>query len=139
MTGEWPGQRLHLGDRAGDAGDQHGRAACGRSGEVAIVVVPPAVSAVLICVTIVDTDLDLLAFSGDPSLSEIIPSVAPTFFAYLGFSVITSSVGDLRDPRRLPKAMYLALGVTSAPTCRSRSALGTLMVDEVTASARRRS
>ena len=76
-----------------------------------IVVVLLAVFAVFIAVTIVDIDLDLLAFSGYPPLSDIIASVALTFFAYLGFSVITFSVGDLRDPaRELPRAMYLALG-----------------------------
>ena len=38
--------------------------------------------------------------------SDIVASVALTFFAYLGFSVITFAVGDLRDPaRELPKAM----------------------------------
>ena len=80
-----------------------------------IVVVLLVVFAVFICVTIVDIDFDLLAFSGYPSLSDIISSVALTFFAYLGFSVITFSVGDLRDPaRELPTAMYLALGVTGA-------------------------
>mgnify|MGYP003486275150 CR=1 FL=1 len=40
--------------------------------------------------------------------------MALTFFAYLGFSVITFTVGDLRDPaRELPKAMYMALGITT--------------------------
>ena len=99
-----------------------------------IVVVLLAVFAVFICVTIVDIDFDLLAFSGYPSLSDIVSSVALTFFAYLGFSVITFSVGDLRDPaRELPKAMYLALGVTSATyVLISLGVFGTLTVDEVT-------
>ena len=99
-----------------------------------IVVVLLAVFAVFICVTIVDIDFDLLAFSGYPSLSDIISSVALTFFAYLGFSVITFSVGDLRDPaRELPTAMYLALGVTSATyVLISLGVFGTLTVDEVT-------
>jgi len=85
-------------------------------------------------VTIVDIDFDLLAFSGYPSLSDIIASVALTFFAYLGFSVITFSVGDLADPEReLPKAMYLALGVTSVTyVLISLGVFGTLTVDEVT-------
>ena len=57
---------------------------------------------------------DLLAFSGYPSLSKIVASVALTFFAYLGFNVITFTGGDLREPgREIPKAMYLALGVTA--------------------------
>ena len=80
-----------------------------------IVVTLLAVFAVFIAVTIVDVDWDLLAFSGYPSVSDIVASVALTFFAYLGFSVITFAAGDLRDPaRELPRAMYGALGMTSA-------------------------
>ena len=99
-----------------------------------IVIVLLAVFAVFICVTIVDVDWHLLAFSGYPSVSDIISSVALTFFAYLGFSVITFAAGDLRDPaRELPKAMYLALGVTSATyVLISLGVFGTLTVDEVT-------
>ena len=79
-----------------------------------IVVVLLAVFAIFIAVTIVDIDPHLLAFSGYPPLSDIVASVALTFFAYLGFSVITFSVGDLRDPaRELPRAMNTALGVTT--------------------------
>ena len=60
-------------------------------------------------------------------------SVALTFFAYLGFSVITFAVGDLRDPaRELPRAMYLALGVTTATYLLiSLGVFGTLTVDQV--------
>ena len=57
---------------------------------------------------------DLLASSGYPSFSKIVASVALTFFAYLGFNVITFTAGDLRNPTRdLPRAMYGALGITS--------------------------
>jgi amino acid transporter len=99
-----------------------------------IVIVLLAVFAVFVAVTIVDIDFDLLAFSGYPPLSDIVASVALTFFAYLGFSVITFSVGDLRDPaRELPRAMYLALGVTSATyVLISLGVFGTLTVDQVT-------
>jgi amino acid transporter len=99
-----------------------------------IVVVLLAVFAVFIGVTIVDIDFDLLAFSDYPPLSDVMASVALTFFAYLGFSVITFSVGDLRDPaRELPRAMYLALGVTSATyVLISLGVFGTLTVDQVT-------
>ena len=98
-----------------------------------IVVVLLAVFAVFIAVTIVDIDPDLLAFSGYPPVSDIISSVALTFFAYLGFSVITFAVGDLRDPaRELPKAMYAALGVTSVLyVLISLGVFGTLTVAEV--------
>ena len=63
-----------------------------------IVIVLLGVFAVFIAVTIVDIDFDLLAFSGYPRVSDIVASVALTFFAYLGFSVITFAAGDLRDP-----------------------------------------
>ncbi len=79
-----------------------------------IVTVLLLVFVVFIAVTLVDIDWDLLAFDGYPSASKIIASVALTFFAYLGFNVITFTVGDLKDPaRELPKAMYSALGITS--------------------------
>jgi amino acid transporter len=98
-----------------------------------IVVVLLTVFAVFIAVTIVDIDFDLLAFSGYPSFSDIVASVALTFFAYLGFSVITFTVGDLRDPaRELPRAMYLALGVTTVTyVLISVGVFGTLTVDQV--------
>ncbi len=97
-----------------------------------IVVVLLAVFAVFIAVTIVDIDFDLLAFSGYPAFSDIVASVALTFFAYLGFSVITFAAGDLRDPaRELPRAMYVALGVTTVLyVLISLGVFGTLTVEE---------
>ncbi len=97
-----------------------------------IVVVLLAVFAVFIAVTLVDIDFDLLAFSGYPSFSDIVASVALTFFAYLGFSVITFAAGDLRDPaRELPRAMYVALGVTTLLyVLIALGVFGTLTVDE---------
>ena len=81
--------------------------------QTAIVITELAVFVVFIVVTFTDIDLSRLAFSGYPSLSSIIASVALTFFAFLGFSVITFSAGDLADPARgLPIAMYSALAVT---------------------------
>jgi amino acid transporter len=72
------------------------------------------VFAVFIVVTLTNMNPDLLAFSSYPSLSKIIASVALTFFAYLGFNVITFTAGDLRNPTRdLPRAMTYALGVTT--------------------------
>lgn len=98
-----------------------------------IVVVLLAVFAVFIAVTLVDIDLELLAFSGYPSFSDIVASVALTFFAYLGFSVITFAAGDLRDPaRELPRAMYIALGITSVTyVLISLGVFGTLTAQEV--------
>jgi amino acid transporter len=97
-----------------------------------IVVVLLAVFVVFIVVTLVDIDPDLLAFSGYPSFADIVASVALTFFAYLGFSVITFAVGDLREPaKELPRAMYLALGVTTLTYILiALGVFGTLTVDE---------
>jgi amino acid transporter len=98
-----------------------------------IVIVLLAVFAVFIAVTLVDIDFDLLAFSDYPAFSDIVASVALTFFAYLGFSVITFAAGDLRDPaRELPKAMYGALGVTTVLYILiALGVFGTLAVSEV--------
>lgn len=97
-----------------------------------IVIVLLVVFAVFIAVTVVDIDFDLLAVSGYPPFSDIVASVALTFFAYLGFSVITFAAGDLRDPaRELPRAMYAALGVTTALyVLISLGVFGTLTVEE---------
>jgi amino acid transporter len=98
-----------------------------------IVVVELAVFTVFIVVTIADVDWSLLAFSGYPRFSDILASVALTFFAFLGFSVITFSAGDLEDPARgLPRAMYSALGVAAGLYILiSLGVFGTLTTDEV--------
>jgi amino acid transporter len=59
--------------------------------------------------------------------------VALTFFAYLGFSVITFAAGDLADPARgLPKALYGSLAITACLyVLVALSVFGTLTVDEV--------
>ncbi len=86
-------------------------------------------------VTLAQMDPSLLAFSTYPSWSKIIASVALTFFAYLGFSVVTFTAGDLDDPARsLPRAMYLSLGITALVyVAVSLGVFGTLTVDEVIA------
>jgi amino acid transporter len=98
-----------------------------------IVVVELAVFAVFIVVTISDVDWGLLAFSGYPRFSDILASVALTFFAFLGFSVITFSAGDLEDPTHgLPRAMYTALGIAAGLYILiSLGVFGTLTVDQV--------
>jgi amino acid transporter len=79
-----------------------------------IVFILLGVFGVFIAVTLFDLDWGLLAISDWPALSDIVASVALTFFAYLGFSVITFAVGDMRNPAHdLPKAMNRALGVTT--------------------------
>ena len=60
-------------------------------------------------------------------------SVALTFFAFLGFGVVTFTAKDLADPSaQLPRAMYLALGIaTVIYVAVALGVFGTLTVDEV--------
>lgn len=76
---------------------------------------------------------DLLAFSGYPPLKDIVSSVALTFFAFLGFGVVTFTAKDLANPEhQLPRAMYLALGLATAIYLGvSLGVFGTLSVREV--------
>jgi amino acid transporter len=97
-----------------------------------MVVVLLGVFAVFIVVTISDVNWHLIAFSTYPSFSKIIASIALTFFAFLGFGVMTFTVDKLRDPEReLPRAVALALGLTTALyVLISIGVFGTLTVDQ---------
>ena len=80
-----------------------------------MVVVLLGVFTVFIVATISNVNFDLLAFSGYPPFSKIVSSIALTFFAFLGFGVMTFTVANLREPaRELPRAVALALGLTTA-------------------------
>ena len=83
--------------------------------------------------TLANLDFDLLSFSGYPSLQEIVSSVALTFFAFLGFGVITFTAKDLAQPgRELPRAIFLALGIaTTIYIAVALGVFGTLPVNEV--------
>jgi amino acid transporter len=79
-----------------------------------IVVVVIGILTLFAVVTLLDLDPDLLAFSGYPPLRDIVSSVALTFFAFLGFGVVTFTAKDLGNPKReLPRAMFLALGIAT--------------------------
>ena len=86
--------------------------------------------------TIWNMDPSLLSPSLYPDMRSIIASVALTFFAFLGFGVISFTAKDLRDPtKQLPKAMYLALAIATATyVLVAIGVFGTLTVDEVIAS-----
>jgi amino acid transporter len=98
-----------------------------------IVIVLLAVFAVFIAVTLAQLDPSLLAPSTYPPTVDIVSSVALTFFAYLGFTVISFTGGDLPNPRKnLPRAMFWALGITTALYILiSIGVFGTLTVQEV--------
>src|SRR4051794_8028842 len=101
--------------------------------QTVVVVVVVGILVVFSVATLSNVDLDLLAFSGYPSLRDVVSSVALTFFAFLGFGVITFTAKDLANPeRQLPKAIYLALGIaTVVYVAVALGVFGTLTVDEV--------
>jgi amino acid transporter len=100
-----------------------------------IVIILLAVFGVFIVVTVGQMDPELLSPSLYPSTIDILSSIALTFFAYLGFAVISYTGDDLDDPKRnLPKATYLALGITTVLYILiSIGVFGTLTVEEVIA------
>jgi amino acid transporter len=104
--------------------------------QTVVVVVVIGILTVFSIATLANLDPHLLAFSGYPSLRDIISSVALTFFAFLGFGVITFTAKDLAEPRRqLPKAVYLALGIaTTVYVAVALGVFGTLTVDQVISS-----
>jgi amino acid transporter len=95
-----------------------------------------SILAIFAVVTLLNMDPSLLAPSGYPGAREIVSSIALTFFAFLGFGVITFTAKDLPDPaRQLPRAMFLALGIaTTVYVGVALGVFGTLTVDEVIAS-----
>jgi amino acid transporter len=98
-----------------------------------IVKVVLAILSVFAIVTIANWNPSLLDPSGYPGVREIIASVALTFFAFLGFGVITFTAKDLPDPsRQLPRAMYLALAIaTTVYVAVSLGVFGTLTAGQV--------
>ena len=101
-----------------------------------IVIVVVGILSVFSVATLANLDTSLLAFSGYPSFGQIVSSVALTFFAFLGFGVITFTAKDLADPaHQLPRAVYLALGIaTVVYVAVAIGVYGTLTVDEVISS-----
>jgi amino acid transporter len=101
--------------------------------QTVVVVVVLGILSLFAVTTIATMDPSLLAFSGYPPLRDVVSSVALTFFAFLGFGVITFTAKDLPDPaRQLPRAVYLALGIaTVVYVAVALGVFGTLTVDEV--------
>ena len=104
--------------------------------QTVIVYVVLSILTLFAVTTLFNLDPHLLAFSGYPPVRDIISSVALTFFAFLGFGIITFTAKDLSNPsRQLPRAMYLALGIaTVVYIAVALGVFGTLTVEEVIAS-----
>jgi amino acid transporter len=104
--------------------------------QTVIVYVVLGILSVFAVVTLVNMTPSLLAPAKYPPVRDIISSVALTFFAFLGFGIITFTAKDLAKPsRQLPRAMYLALGLaTVIYVAISLGVFGTLSVDKVISS-----
>jgi amino acid transporter len=82
--------------------------------QTVVVVVVITILTIFAISTLANANPDLLAVSNYPSWTDIISSVALTFFAFLGFGVITFTAAELSDPvKQLPRAMFLALGIAT--------------------------
>jgi len=112
-----------------------GSKAVARAQSIVVVVVLTMLTVFAVS-TLKNLDPHLLAFSGYPSIKDIISSVALTFFAFLGFGVVTFTAKDLANPKRqLPRAMFLALGIaTVIYIAVALGVFGTLTVEKVIAS-----
>ena len=104
--------------------------------QTVIVYLVLGILVVFAVVTLANMHPSLLAPSGYPPLRDIISGVALTFFAFLGFGIITFTAKDLPEPaRQLPRAMYLALGIaTVIYLAIALGVFGTLTVEKVISS-----
>ena len=104
--------------------------------QTVIVYVVLGILTLFAVVTLANMTPHLLAPSGYPPFKDIVSSVALTFFAFLGFGIITFTAKDLSKPaRQLPRAMYLALGIaTVIYVAIALGVFGTLTVDKVISS-----
>jgi len=75
----------------------------------------------------------LLSVADMPPMSGMFFAIGITFFAYQGFSVITNTVEDMKDPKTtMMRAMFIAiLFVAALYVLTSISVLGNLSLDEI--------
>ena len=88
----------------------------------------------LAAVTMLTADWSLLAPSTYPPVRAVIGSIALTFFAFLGFGVVSFTAKDLKDVRDLGPATYIALALTTLIyVAISLGVFGQLTPEQVTA------
>ena len=100
-----------------------------------VVFVVIGILAFFSLVTVANIEPGNLAPSTYPGPQDIVSSVALTFFAFLGFGVVTFTAKDLADPsKQLARAMTIAIGLaTVIYVAVSIGVFGTLSVPEVIA------
>jgi amino acid transporter len=105
--------------------------------QTAIVTIVLIVLSGFAIAMLLQMDPTMLAPASYPPVSHILASVALTFFAYLGFGVISFVGGDIENPKKnMPRAMYISLGFTMLLyVALAIGVFGTLTVEEVIANA----
>jgi len=100
-----------------------------------IVIITLSIFAIFIVATVSQLHVAYLSPANYAPARSVVSAVALTFFAYLGFSVVSFATGDMRDPARtLPRAMYLSVGIaTGVYVLVSLGVFGSLPVDQVIA------
>ena len=100
-----------------------------------VVFVVIGILALFAIVTILNGDRSMLNPSTYPPVRTIVSSVALTFFAFLGFGVVTFTAKDLKDPaHQLPRAIIIAISIATAIyVAVSIGVFSTLTVPEVIA------
>jgi amino acid transporter len=100
-----------------------------------VVFVVIGILAFFSLVTVANIEPGNLAPSTYPGPQDIVSSVALTFFAFLGFGVVTFTAKDLANPsKQLARAMTIAIGLaTVIYVAVSIGVFGTLSVPEVIA------
>jgi amino acid transporter len=98
-----------------------------------IVFIVVGILTIFSIVTIANIDTSLLAPANYPPAQNIISSVALTFFAFLGFGIVTFTAKDLKNPsKQLPRAIAIAIGIaTVIYVAVALGVFGTLTVGEV--------
>jgi amino acid transporter len=104
--------------------------------QTVVVYVVIGILVVFAVVTLANMNAAMLAPAGYPPLRDIVSSVALTFFAFLGFGIVTFTAKDLKEPaRELPRAMTLAIGIAMVIyVAVALGVFGTLTVETVIAS-----
>lgn len=104
--------------------------------QTVVVYVVIGILTIFAVATLTHLNAHYLSPSGYPAARHIVSSVALTFFAFLGFGVVTFAAKDLANPaRQLPRALYIALGIaTVIYVAVALGVFGSLTVEEVIAS-----
>ena len=98
-----------------------------------IVIIKLSVLAIFAIASFFTIQPELLSISKIPPISGMVFAIGITFFAYQGFSVITNTVEDMKDPQNtMLKAMFIAILIVAVLyIITSIAVLGNLSLDKI--------